>query len=303
MTKNTLAAGEIGYLPVPEKLLGEEHEAMKLPPNKVCIIATGSQGQEGSALSRIAQNQHRTVKVMPGDTVFFSSDPIPGNEEVVYAMIEQLSLRGAEVVYSDTSEQIHASGHGNIDDLKLLLRFTKPRFMVPIGSTIRHHQRYQQICIELGHKKEHVFLLNEGDTLTFYPGGKAKPSEVIETDAIYVDAYGVGDVGTSVLRDRQTLAAEGIVLILIQIDASTKSVSDPKIISRGFVYEKTEGKLLSFASSQVKDTIAQKLSAVGPREAEMEVPSIKKDAIRLLERFFLEETGRRPLVIAEVVIT
>lgn len=303
MSKNTAAAAEIGYLPIPEKLLGDEHEAMRLPPNKVCIIATGSQGQDGSAISRIAQNEHKTVKVLPGDKVFFSSDPIPGNEEVVYGMIEQLSLRGAEIIYSDTSEQIHASGHGNIDDLKLLLRFTKPRYAVPIGSTIRHHQQYQKLCMDLGHKKENVLLLNEGETITFEPGGKVRRSEVIETDSVYVDAYGVGDVGNEVLRDRRTLAAEGIVLILLQIDGSTRRVEDPRIISRGFVYEQTEGKLLSFASGMVRDLVAQKLSVVGPREATMEVPSIKKEVIRILEKFFMNETGRRPLVIAEVVVT
>ncbi len=303
MTKNTAAAAEIGYLPIPEKLVGDENEAMKLPPSRVCIIATGSQGQDGSAVSRLAQNEHRTVKIKAGDKVFFSSDPIPGNEEVVYGMIEQLSLRGAEIIYSDTSEQIHASGHGNIADLKLLLRFTKPRYAIPIGSTIRHHQQYQNLCVELGHKKENVFLLNEGDTITFEAGGKARASESIETDAVYVDAYGVGDVGSAVLRDRQTLSAEGVVLALAQVDSSTKKVEDPKIISRGFVFEKTEGELLAHAASMVKTHIIQKMSSVGPHEALQEVPNLKREMIKMLEVYFRQETGRLPLIVAEVIVT
>lgn len=128
-------------------------------------------------------------------------------------------------------------------------------------------------------------------------------SEVLETDSVYVDAYGVGDVGNEVLRDRRTLAAEGIVLILLQIDGSTRKVDEPRIISRGFVYEQTEGKLLSYASGLARDLVTQKLSVVGPREATMEVPSVKKEVIRTLEKFFMNETGRRPLIIAEVIVT
>lgn len=303
MTKNTASAAEIGYLPVPEKLLGDEREIMKTPPNKLCIIATGSQGQDGSAIARMAQNQHRSIKIMPGDKVFFSSDPIPGNEEEVYAIVEQLSLRGADIIYSDVSEQIHASGHGNIADLQLLLRFTKPKYAIPIGSTIRHHMQYQNLCMELGHKKENVFLLNEGETITFEGGGKARKSELVETDAIYVDAYGVGDVGSVILRDRKTLSSEGIVVAVVSVDKSTKTIADPRIVSRGFVFEKGESELFSGASEIIRRIISKKLEVVGGNEASMEVISYKKEIVKSLEQYFRDQTGRLPLVVTEIIIT
>lgn len=303
MVKNTLSAAEIGYLPIPEKLLGDERELASTPPNKVCIIATGSQGQDGSAISKMAQNQHRYVKVGPGDKVFFSSDPIPGNEEEVYAIVEQLSMRGADVIYSDVSEQIHASGHGNIDDLKMLLRFTKPKFAIPIGSTIRHHMQYQRLCMDVGMHKESVFLLNEGETITFEGQGMASRSEVIETESIYVDAYGVGDVGSVILRDRQTLSKEGIVMALVTVDSNRKEVMEPKIISRGFIFEKTEGELLKEAGNLVRKMIEQKLSVIGHKEAIMEQSAYKREVIKDLEQFFKENTGRMPLVVAEIIVT
>ncbi len=303
MVKNTQSAAEIGYLPIPEKLVGEEQEIMKLPPNKVCIIATGSQGQDRSAIAKMAQNQHRSVKIIAGDKVFFSSDPIPGNEEEVYSIVEQLSLRGAEIIYSDVSEQIHASGHGNTIDLMMLLRFTKPKYAIPIGSTIRHHQQYQKLCMDVGMRKESVFLLNEGESVTFEGQSKARRSEVIETEAIYVDAYGVGDVGNVVLRDRQTLSSEGIVVAVVTVDGTNRKVLEPKLISRGFIFEKTEGELLAEAAKRIKSIIEKKLDVIGRKEASMEQTSYKREIIHELEQFFRERTGRMPLVVAEVMIT
>ncbi len=303
MTKNTASAAEIGYLPIPDKLVGEEHEIMKLAPNRVCIIATGSQGQDGSAIAKMAQNQHRSIKVAAGDTVFFSSDPIPGNEEEVYAIIEQLSLRGANIIYSDVSEQIHASGHGNIDDLKLLLRFTRPKYAIPIGSTIRHHMQYQNLCMELGMKKENVFLLNEGETLTFEGAGKARRSETVETNAIYVDAYGVGDIGNVVLRDRKTLSSEGIVVAVMTVDESTNTLDEPRIVSRGFVFEKAENELFSEAGRIATRILSTKLAQVGSREAKLEIPTAKKEIVRALEQYFRDQTGRMPLVVTEIILT
>lgn len=303
MVKNTASAAEIGYLPVPEKLVGDEREIMKLPPNRVCVIATGSQGQDGSAIAKMAQNQHRSVKIGAGDKVFFSSDPIPGNEEEVYSIIEQMSLRGAEIIYSDVSEQIHASGHGNIDDLKLLLRFTKPRYAIPIGSTIRHHMQYQKLCMDLGYRKEDVFLLNEGETITFEGGGKATKTATIETDTIYVDAYGVGDVGNVVLRDRQTLASEGIVFVVVTVDQSTKQIGEPKVLSRGFIFEKDESGVLTEAGRIARKVVEQKLAVVSGREASLEAPTYKREIAKALEGYFKQQTGRMPLVVTEVIIT
>ena len=133
MRENTRIAKEINYLPIPFNLVGKEEEVMKLPANKVCLIVAGSQGQYGSALSKLANKMNKNVKITPGDRVIISSDPIPGNETEVYSLIEELTLQGADVIYSDIQDQLHASGHGSREDLKFLIRFTNPRYFIPIG--------------------------------------------------------------------------------------------------------------------------------------------------------------------------
>lgn len=294
MRGNTKLAATIGYLPIPESLMGKEEHVMKLPPNKVCLIAAGSQGQYGSALSKLGTKTNPNIHIKPGDKVIFSSDPIPGNENQVYAAIEDLVLQGADVVYSDVADQLHSSGHGNQEDLKFLIRFTDPKYFIPIGGTVRHQQQYQKLAMELGYKKESVFLLDEGETIWFSKQG-AHAGDTVETRNIYVDAYGVGDVGNVVLRDRKTLASEGIVFIFMVVDSEGKLVSRPKILSRGFVFEKGEEGLYERSIQMVERNLKPK------KERVFEVDAIKREAIGLLENFFFKERGRRPLIIAEVV--
>ncbi len=294
MRENTKLAASIGYLPIPQNLFGKEEEVMKLPPNKVCLIAAGSQGQYGSALSKLGTKQNPYVKIKPGDTIVFSSDPIPGNENEVYAAIEDLVLQGADVVYSDVADQLHSSGHGNQEDLKLLIRFTNPKYFIPIGGTVRHQRQYQKLAIELGYKKESVFMLDEGKTVWFTKQG-VHEGDVVETRNIYVDAYGVGDVGHTVLRDRKTLSSEGITFVFLVMNAQGQLVVRPKILSRGFVFEKGEEKLYEGAIQLVEKHMKPK------KERIFEINSIKRETISILEDFFYKERGRRPLVIVEVV--
>ncbi len=292
MRENTKLAAGIGYLPVPDGFLIKEEEVMKLQPNKVCLIVAGSQGQYGSALSKLATKQNTNIKIKPGDKVIFSSDPIPGNENEVYATIEDLVVQGADVYYSDIADQLHSSGHGNQEDLKFLMRFTNPKYFIPIGGTVRHQKQYQRLAMDLGHKRENVFTLNEGDTIWFDKHG-AQKGDSVETRNIYVDAYGVGDVGNIVLRDRKTLAAEGIVFVLVVTDASGKMAAKPKIVSRGFVFEKGEEILFQKAAVVIEKRMK-------PRGGSIYDPgAIKRDIISSLEEFFFEERGRRPLVIVE----
>jgi ribonuclease J len=267
---------------------------MKLPPNKICLIVAGSQGQYGSALSKLGTRQNPNVKIKPGDKVIFSSDPIPGNENEVYAVIEDLVLQGADVIYSDIADQLHSSGHGNQEDLKFLIRFTNPKFFIPIGGTVRHQRQYQKLTDELGHKKESVFLLSEGETVWFSNQG-ANRGDSIDTKNIYVDAYGVGDIGNIVLRDRKTLSSEGIVVSLLIFNAVGNLVARPKILSRGFVFEKGENELYEHAIQLVEKNLKPK----GGRPFNQN--AIKREIITILEEFFFKERGRRPLVIAEVI--
>ena len=294
MRENTKLAASIGYLPIPQNLFGKEEEVMKLPPNKVCLIAAGSQGQYGSALSKLGTKQNPNVKIKPGDKIIFSSDPIPGNENEVYAAIEDLVLQGADVVYSDVADQLHSSGHGNQEDLKLLIRFTNPKYFIPIGGTVRHQRQYQKLAIELGYKKETVFMLDEGKTVWFTKQG-AVEGDTVETKNIYVDAYGVGDVGHTVLRDRKTLSSEGIVFVFLVMDSQMELVTRPKLLSRGFVFEKGEEQLYENAIRMIEKNTKPK------RERFFETNEVKKEIISSLEEFFYKERGRRPLVIAEII--
>jgi len=294
MKQNTVAATELGYLTVPYSLVGKEEEVKKLPPNKVCIVAAGSQGQFDSALSKIARKQHPHVKITQGDKVIFSSDPIPGNENEVYSLIEELSLQGADVIYTAIQDQLHASGHGSQEDLKLLARFTNPKYFIPIGGTIRHQRQYERLMTDMGYRKESIYLLNEGETVWFSKA-KATRGDDVETKNIYVDAYGVGDVGNVVLRDRQALSTEGMVVSLIIIDNQGQLVTRPRFFSRGFVFEKNEEELFEKAASIIEKELKPNRSQV------IEMTAFKRTMLRILENYFFEERGRKPLVLVDVI--
>jgi len=294
MRQNTVAASDIGYLPIPHVLQGKEQEISKLPPNKVCIIAAGSQGQYDSALSKLARQQNKFIKIGKGDKIVFSSDPIPGNEHEVYSLIEELSLQGADVVYPDIQDQLHASGHGNQEDLKMLVRFTNPKYFIPIGGTLRHQRQYERMITDMGYKNNTIALLNEGDTMWFTKSDM-KAGDVVETKSIYVDAYGVGDVGNVVLRDRQTLSSDGMVVAVLIINRNGQISTQPKFFSRGFVFEKKEDDLFDEAARLLEKSLNKSSGIV------MDPTNYKKEAGNILEDFFFDKRGRKPLVLVDVI--
>jgi ribonuclease J len=294
MKESTKLASQIGYLSIPDSLFAQEEDLLKLPPNKICLIVAGSQGQYGSALSKLADKQNPYVKIRPGDKIIFSSDPIPGNENEVYGLIEELSLQGAEVFYSDIADQLHSSGHGNQEDLKFLIRFTDPKFFIPIGGTVRHQKQYEKLVEDLGYEKKNVYSLKEGETVWFEKD-RAYLGEEVETKNIYIDAYGVGDVGNIVLRDRKTIATEGVVFAFLIVDSYTRLVTRPKIVSRGFVFEKEEKELYEKAISLIEKAMKPKNNRV------FDLSKVKKEIITQLEEFFYQEKGRRPLIVVDVI--
>ncbi|CAN5225539.1 ribonuclease J [soil metagenome] len=295
MKQNTTAATEIGYLPIPFSLVGKDDELKKMPANKVCVIAAGSQGQYDSALSKIARKQNQYVKIAPGDKVVFSSDPIPGNEGEVYSLIEEFSLQGADVVYSAIQDALHASGHGSQEDLKFLARFTNPKYFIPIGGTIRHQRQYQKLMVDMGFKKETVYMLNEGETVWFMKGGKTALGDDVDTKSVYVDAYGVGDVGNVILRDRQTLSSDGMAVCVMVVDAERQLVTRPRFFSRGFVFEKKEDGLFDEAIKMVEKFLKPR------HDRAIDLNTFKKEVGRQLEDFFFEKKGRRPIVLVDVI--
>lgn len=294
MKQNTGAAAEIGYLSIPHDSLIKEEQVMKMPPNKVCIVVTGSQGEYRSGLSKLATDQNRNVKIKPGDKILFSADPIPGNESDVYSLIEELSLKGADVVYTDIKEQLHASGHGNQEDLKFLVRFTNPKYFIPIGGTVRHQKQYQRLVEQLGYERSSVFTLDEGDTMWFEKGAVRK-GQPVETKNIYVDAYGVGDVGNVVLRDRRTISTEGILVAVLVLDRNGKMTSPPRLISRGFVFEKKEETLFKDAEKIISQVLKPRPERV------MDFNLVRRQVSEQLEQFFVEQRGRAPLIIVDIV--
>ncbi len=294
MRENTKIAANIGYLPIPQSLFIKEEEVSRFPAAKICLIVAGSQGQYGSALSKLADRQNKNIAIKSGDKIIFSSDPIPGNENGVYETIEQLSEEGADVVYSDIADQLHSSGHGNQEDLKFLVRFTNPKYFIPIGGTIRHQKQYENLVEQLSYNKKDVFSLNEGETIWFVKN-KAYKGDRVETKNIYVDAYGIGDVGSVILRDRKTLATDGIVFALAIVDNKGILLGPPKIFSRGFVFEKEENRLYLEA-----EKIAESVFQVKNDKA-FEVGKMQYEVIKNLEEFFRKATGRKPLIVAEVI--
>jgi len=294
MKENSKLAIQNGYLPIPYDFLIKEEETKKFPPNKLCLIVAGSQGQYDSALSKLANGQNPNIKITVGDRIIFSSDPIPGNENDVYSLIEDLIEKGADVLYSEIGDQLHSSGHGNQEDLKFLIRFTNPKYFIPIGGTVRHQKQYQRLVSDLSFAKETVFLLKEGETVWF-SSQKAYLGEKIETKNIYVDAYGVGDVGSIILRDRKTLATEGVVIALLITDNQGKLITQPKLVSRGFVFEKEEKNLYQKAIK-----IIEKLTK--PRSFHpVKINEVKKIIINELESLFFKEKGRKPLIVVEII--
>ncbi len=225
-------ASELGYLDIPDKTLIEIDQLRNYPDEKTVIITTGSQGESMAALSRMAADIHKKVTIKPGDTIIFSSSPIPGNEKSVSRVINELSKKGAEVIFQDA----HVSGHACQEELKLMYSLVKPKYAVPVHGEFRHLKANSGIAQSLGIPKENVFILKSGDVLEM-DGEEAKVVDHVQTGGILVDGIGVGDVGNIVLRDRQHLAEDGIVIVVLTLEKGTnRLLAGPDIVSRGFVY-------------------------------------------------------------------
>jgi ribonuclease J len=271
-------------------------EAQNLPKEKVIYIISGSYGQVGSALYRVALGEHPFLNVDPDDTVVFSADPAPpGTEQAVNVVVDNLIEKGALVHYYDTQEDLHVSGHGSQKDIELLFALVKPKYLIPIGGTIRHNRAYSELASQMGWDKKNVFELKPGDTIEFDNKEQAKRGEKVPARSILVDGLGVGDVGNVVLRDRKALAKEGVVVVIMQMEKQTgKLIVRPDVISRGFVFAKEQQGFLDKTGEELSKVVGEKLRKGGATEA-------KEIAVLFLEKFFFEETGRRPMILPVVV--
>ena len=245
-------AAELGYLQIPDKTLVDIDQIKNYSDEQVVLITTGSQGESMAALSRMAANIHKKVTIKPNDTIIFSSNPIPGNEKAVSKVINELSRKGADVIFQDA----HVSGHACQEEIKLIYSLVKPKYAVPVHGEYRHLKAQAGIARELGIPKENIFILSSGDVLELNEEEPAEVTQKVRTGAILVDGLGVGDVGNIVLRDRQHLAEDGIMIVVLTLEKySSRLLAGPDIVSRGFVYVRESEDLMDEARIVVEDAI------------------------------------------------
>lgn len=281
----------LGYLDIPEDMLVDAHEINRLPPEEVLIMSTGSQGEPMAALARIANGTHRQISIQPNDTVIFSSSPIPGNTQSVNRVINELEEAGANVIHGKINN-IHASGHGGQEEQKLMLSLMKPKFFMPIHGEYRMLKVHEGLGHDIGIPEENTFVLDNGDVLAVSPD-EARVAGHIPAQDTYVDGNGIGDVGTAVLRDRQMLSEDGLVVVVATIDLKNKEITaGPDILSRGFIYMRESEDLINEGRKVIFHAI---LSAMHEPTANEHI--IRNAVVSQLQRFLFEQTKRRPLIL------
>jgi ribonuclease J len=284
-----------GFIHLPEDVEIGERRIGQYQDNQIAIITTGSQGEPMSALTRMAQERHKNIKIKPGDTVILSSKFIPGNEKAIATIINSLYRMGAEVVYEKVSA-IHTSGHANREELKLMLSMVKPEFFIPVHGECRHLMRHLQLAKEMGIPSDRALLAEDGVEIRF-ENGKAFLGERVQSGRVFVDGKGVGDVGDMVLRDRRRLSEHGMVIVLLTVDEKTgNTIYGPDIISRGFVFEDQSSFMLEDAKFIVLEIMDEFVQA-----APVDWPEVESEIERRLKKFFYNVIERRPLILPLIV--
>lgn len=298
MLKYFEAASKLGYLQHPKDLLVPLKGINRIPDGKLVILSTGSQGQQGSSLARMAFNEHTQVKIKPGDTVVISASPIPGNERSVSAIINNLCREGAEVIHNRTM-QVHVTGHAFREELKLMLDSLRPKYFIPIHGEYHMRFAHKKLAKSIGIPDDHIFMIDNGDVVEINKSAGHKLKETVPAGVIMVDGLGVGDVGEIVLRDRQAMAREGMFVIITTIDKkSGRLINSPDIISRGFVYMREQEDLINQTRLAVKKIL-------GKRKQGKRVPNdwsyVKQKIREEIGKFLYLKTKRRPMILPVVI--
>ena len=281
-------ASELGYLKVPKDTLVEVDQLKNYPDEKTVLITTGSQGEPLAALSRMAMGIHRKVKISPNDLIVFSSNPIPGNEKAVSKIINELYAQSAEVIFQDT----HVSGHACQEEIKLIYSLVHPKYAIPIHGEFKHRKAQAAIAAEMGYDKDHILMINSGDVLAIDDEG-ADVIGTVPVGNVFVDGLGIGDVGNIVMRDRQHLAEDGIVIVVMTMDsASGQIIAGPDIVSRGFIYVRESESLMEESQGVLNDTV-DRIARKGIRDW----GKIKSEIRENLGSFFWKKTKRKPMII------
>jgi len=295
LIRNRDVAGDLGYLNLKKDIEVEIDALRNHADNKLTLIVAGSQGQENSALTRIANGEHRDVKLQENDVIVFSSDPIPGNETSVYELVDTLSRRGVKVIYSPVSRDFHVSGHASLDELEQLIKLVRPKKLIPIGGQFRHMFAYKKLAEKLGYKKNDVFLMEDGQELLFGQGD-VKLGRTIPTKNVYVDELSGEELESFVLRDRQKLSEAGIIIILAEVDSGNgQLVGSPDAIVRGLT--------TAYDIKRLNSRLMQDFhKALNPRKARVtNWIYIRKLIGEVAERRIYKDLRRRPLVLPVVI--
>ena len=281
-------AAELGYLRIPDQTLIEIDQVKNYPDEQVVLITTGSQGESMAALSRMAANIHKKIVIKPNDTIIFSSNPIPGNEKAVSKVINELSMKGAKVIFQD----VHVSGHACQEEIKLIYSLVKPKYAIPVHGEYRHLTAQKNVVEELGIPKENIFVLASGNILEL-DSQSAQVTGTVHTGAILVDGLGVGDVGNIVLRDRQHLAEDGIMIVVVTLERHSNVIlAGPDIVSRGFVYVRESEDLMDGAREVVENALDSCLERNITDWGK--IKTVVKDA---LSEFLWKRTKRSPMIL------
>lgn len=284
MVENAKMARKLGYLVVPDGLVVNLDQALDMKPSKVVLMCTGTQGEPSSILGRLSTGRNRRFDVSPGDTIVLSSTPIPGNEEMVHRTINRLFQRGADVIY-DSISPVHVSGHASQEEMKLLIQLVQPQHLIPIHGELRHLKQHAAMGREIGIPADRIAIIENGTPIEFHDG-KMKVGERIPGGYVFVDGSGVGDIGPSVMRERETLSREGFVIVHLTVDCNkNRLAAEPEIVSKGFVFVRDADTLFNQAKEQIKK-IAE-ADCGKDLEARIE---------KSLSKFFYTETHRRPMV-------
>ena len=281
-------AQALGYVNIPPNTLIPIEQMKNYPEEKTCIITTGSQGESMAALSRMAADIHRMISIGPRDTIIFSSNPIPGNEKAVTKVINELAMKGADVIFQDA----HVSVHACQEEIKLIYSLVRPKYAVPVHGEFKHLKAQAKLAMDLGMEKDKVFILSSGDILEL-DENEAKVTGKVPTGAIFVDGIGVGDVGNIVLRDRQQLSEEGMMTVVLALDQATgELMAGPDIVSRGFVYVRESEELITEATELMHEVVEDLLS-----RGITDWGKIKSSIKESLSDYVWKKTKRRPMII------
>lgn len=290
MKRNVEMARDMGMLDIPDNMLIDLNQIDQFPPRKVTVMATGAQGEPSAVLSRMAAGRHR-LEVLAGDTIVLSSHPIPGNEEMVSRIINDLFRRGANVIY-DPLEKVHVSGHGSREELRLMLNLTRPEYVLPVHGELRMLRAHADLAVESGVDPKKTFVVENGTVIEIDARG-VKVGERVPGGYVFVDGHGVGDIGRAVLRDREILAQDGFMIVVVNVDRrSYKLIGEPEILSRGFVYLRESNELMDKIQQAIRSTVKGTNSGGS---------NGLRDRIQdSLSHMLYNETRRRPMVFAVI---